>query len=409
MTRESTGEQAFAQRGRRRNLVIGGVAIAAVLLVGTPIAIKMRSSSSDDPSKPAAGNGATATGTTPEGAPPAQPGAAPVGGGGAEAAAESAAPDLAAVMFPKNGPVEVFWRSPSGGLGHAKLDGGAWRSPESTGSGVATPPSAVISGDTVHTFWKGTDQQLWTRKYSRTGGWAEAVKLNMKTLGGAPRAVAGPNGSIDVFWWGVDGQLWNATTDGSTWRGPNALGGRLASDPSPVASANGVLEVLWKGTNNNLWHQRYEPASGWSGAQDLRMSGLVGPPRAVSDAAGDVDVFWRGAGDELIQAYLVVGQGWQGPLKKGGQLATEPAPTIAESGLIRVFWRGKDGTLGQHWYTGGEWHGPQNTTIGDISGSPVALGRSNGEIELFWLDGGRQLWHAYWTPTTQWIAPTKVS
>ena len=90
-----------------------------------------------------------------------------------------------------------------------------------------------------------------------------------------------------MFWWGVDGQLWNtATSDGSSWRGPTQLGGKLASDPSPVTSSAGVLEVLWKGTNNNLWHQRFEPGKGWVGAQDLKMSGLAGPPRQPTRSAG---------------------------------------------------------------------------------------------------------------------------
>ena len=97
-----------------------------------------------------------------------------------------------------------------------------------------------------------------------------------------------------------------------------------------------MLEVLWKGTDNNLWHQRYEPGKGWVGAQDLKMSGLVGPPRAVSDKSGEVDVFWRGAGDEMIHAYLVVGKGWFGPERKGGQLATEPTPSTKRPSETRA-------------------------------------------------------------------------
>jgi hypothetical protein len=405
MTSTLTGGPATEAHGRRRKLVIGGSILAAVLAVGVPIVLKMRGS--DEPARSNAGNtAAPAPGET-------DPAAAPAPDPTASAVPPTAAaPEISPILIPRSD-AEVFWRSASGGIGHATLTtAGAWKGPESTGSGVDTTPSAVLASGAVHLFWKGTDQQLWSRKYTPGSGWGEPKNLNMGKVNGAPRAVAGPDGSIDVFWWGVDGQLWNAaTSDASSWRGPTELGGKLASDPSPVASAAGVLEVLWKGTDNSLWHQRYEPGKGWVGAQDLKMSGLVGPPRAVSDKSGAVDVFWRGAGDEMIHAYLVVGKGWLGPERMGGQLATEPTPTITELGAIRVVWRAKDGSLGQHWYTGDEWQGPQNVALGgvdSISGNPVALGRPNGEIELFWVDAGRQLWHSYWTPTTQWIGPAKV-
>src|SRR5690349_1358755 len=235
MTSTLTGEPGTEARGRRRKLVIGGSVLAAVLVVGTPIALKLRGS--DD--KPPANTGAAASDTGP--AVEAQPAPPPDDGGGIEAAKGSAAPEVSPVLVPRKD-AEVFWRAAGDHLGHASLTNtGSWKGLESTGSGVATPPSAVYAGELVHVFWKGTDQQLWTRRFSQASGWqGEATSLKMGKVGGAPRAVAGPDGSINVFWWGVDGQLWNtATSDGSSWRGPTQLGGKLASDPSPVTSSAG--------------------------------------------------------------------------------------------------------------------------------------------------------------------------
>jgi len=120
-------------------------------------------------------------------------------------------------------------------------------------------------GQTVDVFWKGTDGSLWHLWTADGTTWNGPQDLGGGPLGSAPHAVAAGNGDVDVFWKGTDSHLWEAsyTTDLGWW-GPNGLAaysGALGSDPQPV-DVNGTIEVFWADPDGNLGYAAYD--NGWS-------------------------------------------------------------------------------------------------------------------------------------------------
>src|SRR4051794_24373078 len=113
MTSTLTGEPATEARGRRRKLVIGGSVLAAVLGVGTPIALRLRGPDDNPPANTAAAASETEPGVGVQPPPPDD-------GGGVEAAKGSAAPEVSPVLVPRKD-AEVFWRAAGDHLGHASL------------------------------------------------------------------------------------------------------------------------------------------------------------------------------------------------------------------------------------------------------------------------------------------------
>jgi peptidoglycan/xylan/chitin deacetylase (PgdA/CDA1 family) len=224
-----------------------------------------------------------------------------------------------------DGSVDVFWRgSADNNLWHAYfVPGVGWRGPQNLGGSLASEPSPVTSAPgTVDVFWKGTDGHLW-HVYRLAGtGWSRAASLGMGVLGSGPAATGQLSGAVDVFWRGSTGDnLWHAYfVPGVGWRGPQNLGGSLASDPSPVTSAPGTVDVFWKGTDGHLWHVYRLAGTGWSRAASLGMGILGSRPWTTGRPDGAVDVFWRGStGDNLWHAYYASGS-WHGPQNLGGHL-----------------------------------------------------------------------------------------
>jgi hypothetical protein len=226
----------------------------------------------------------------------------------------------------------------------------------------------------------------------------------------SPVSTVAQSGSqtVDAFGRGTGGDLvhWYYTP-ATGWRGPESLGGSLASPPAAVITSAGTVDVFYRGTDGNLWHRWYAP-NAWYGPQNLGMGPLGGAPRAVGQPDGSVDVFWTGTNAALWHASYTPAGGWVGPQSLGGSLASDPSAVITSAGTVDVFYAGTDGNLWHRWYAPNAWYGPQSLGMGPLGGAPRAVGQPDGSVDVFWRGTNMALWHASYTATGGWVGPQSL-
>jgi hypothetical protein len=286
--------------------------------------------------------------------------------------------------------------------------GGHW-SRTDLGGDLTSAPSVVQVGATdLDVFYRGSGGWLWERTWDGRQ-WTAARELPaMGDLGSGPRAVAQPNGVIDVFWRGShDPHVWHAQYNpGHGWAGPQDLGGSAGSSPYPVETSSGAVQVFFEGSDGHLWRVARGLGQSWSGPEDLGMKKLGGPPHAVALPGGEVDVFWRGSTSphQIWSAELAPGRAVIGPRRAGGTISGQPWP-VASGGSEGVLFRGTDARL---WLIrrsdGGTWSAPVRLTgTGEVATSPmVTAGPHSVPLEVFWMGAKSRLWAAQLTLPAGW-------
>jgi len=216
-----------------------------------------------------------------------------------------------------NGTVDVFYRTPSGGLGHDAYVNGAW-------SQSVLPGSLAASS--------------------------------------VPHPIVQSNGTIDVFYRTPSGGLGHNAYVNGVW-GQGVLPGSLASDPHAVVQSNGTIDVFYKTPTEGLGHTVYVAGS-WSLAP---LPGSVGgDPYPVVQSNGTIDVFYRTPTGGLGHNAYVKGVWGQPPvtgsLDPGAGMGVH---AVAQSdGTIDVFYRTPSGGLGHNAYVNGVWG--QNVLPGEL-------------------------------------------
>jgi hypothetical protein len=291
-----------------------------------------------------------------------------------------------------------------------------WSRAVDMGGNLSSAPSVVAVGRSgLDVFYRGRNGYLWlVRRTSK--GWQPGREIAlMGVIGsGGPRAVAQPNGVIDVFWRGsADDHLWHGQySPGGGWSGPQCLRGNLAGAPEPVESRYGVIQVFWEGSgpSHSLWHVVRHLGKNWSRPHSLGMGPLGGPPHATALPSGAIDVVWRGSTSphSVWSAYLSAGNRAQGPRDLGGRVSGAPWPVAAQS-TVRVFFRGTNGKLWQMTYRkSGRWHPPARLPMGRLGSAPfAAAGLGGGPFEVFWAGVHGGLWAAS-ASGRRWTGPQSL-
>jgi hypothetical protein len=123
----------------------------------------------------------------------------------------------------------------------------SWSNAISLGGSVSSDPVAekVPGTDILHVFYRGTDRAVWTQSRTPDGHWPEAWAIagsdyqKGPDLMGAPVAAADPNANtLHVFYRGTDNGLWtlSRTSDGmpdwptGIWSDIGSLAGNVAGD-----------------------------------------------------------------------------------------------------------------------------------------------------------------------------------
>ncbi len=313
------------------------------------------------------------------------------------------------------GAVDVFYRGPGQRLWlAADRAGTGWAAPSDLGGSLRSGPTAVRpGGGRIYVFYQGTDGDLWQAAYRPRAGWRRLRLGRMGVLGGAPAAVAGPDGVIDVFWAGsAHHELWHARfAPGSGWRGPQRLGGSVVGGPSPAEPLPGRIDVFWKGADHGLWYVTSR-GSAWGKPARLAAGPLGGSPVAAPEPDGAVEVLWRGAGQaDLWVAAASPGGRWSAPRDLGGNVSLAPFPVAPAPGVIRVFWRGRDGGLwlAVHRPRVG-WLAPARLPMGRLGSGPVVtVGGSATSTDVSWRGRGGAIWSASLRSGGRWTGPVRIS
>jgi Domain of unknown function (DUF1906) len=325
-------------------------------------------------------------------------------GGTAQAAPGVTAADTSSAVFYK-GPGHRLWEE-------SRTAAGTWSRADLGGDLTSAPSVVQVGPSGLAVLYRGGSGELTVVR--KTGGrWQAPQALpRMGVIGGAPRAVAQPNGVIDVFWAGAfDRHLWHGQFNpGEGWSGPQPLQGSLVSWPYPIESASGVVQVFWEGTDGRLWRVVRNVGAPWTRPQDLGMGPMGGPPHAIGLPDGETDIFWRGqAPHEIWSAVITGSQRVLGPRDLGGRVIGAPWPVVA-AGSDAVLFRGPRGQLWELHRSGNRWS--RAVRIGVVHGldsEPYAASGGEGSpLQLFWTGSNRMLWSARYTPQAGWERPVDL-
>jgi hypothetical protein len=283
---------------------------------------------------------------------------------------------------------------------------GRWRRVDLWGYLTSGPGVVQTGRSSLAVFYRSRSGHLTVVR--RSGGhWGKPRQLYMMgIIGGAPHAVAQPNGVIDVFWPGqFDRHLWHGEYNpGIGWSGPQRLGGKLASAPSPVETRPGTVEVFWEGTDHKLWRVVRGVGSGFTRPEDLGMGPMGGAPHAVAMPSGEIDVFWRGSTrPHHVWAAFIAARRVRGPEDLGGRVTGQPWPVFAAS-AERVFFRGPKNQMWVVRRYGRHFGRPRRAAkISRVSASPFAAsGRPGAPLLVLWRGARDMLWSMRYAPRRGW-------
>jgi Domain of unknown function (DUF1906) len=325
-------------------------------------------------------------------------------GGTTQATPGATVADSSAVVF-YEGRDRSLWEE-------SRTASGAWARTDLGGHLTSAPTVVQVAGGGLAVLYRGAAGLL-TVLRKENGHWLAPQALpQMGIIGGAPRAVAQPNGVIDVFWSGeYDRHLWHGEFNpGEGWSGPQLLHGSLGSWPYPIESPNGVVQVFWKGTDGRLWRVVRNVGGSWARPQDLGMGPMDGPPHAIELPDGETDIFWRGlAPHHIWSAVITRSQRVLGPRNLGGRLIGSPWP-VSAAGSDAVLFRGPRGQLWELRRSGSRWSGAIRVGVayGLDSGPFAASGGAGSPLELFWTGLKGRLWSERYTPQAGWGQPVDL-
>ncbi len=128
------------------------------------------------------------------------------------------------------GNLDVFYRGTDNTLKHLYYRSGAWSGPEDLGGTLTSGPCAVSpSSGRIDVFVRGGLNHIYHKYYITGQGWLPSGSFN--DIGGdatsPPGACSMGGDSFDVFYRGTDNNLKHLYWRGSSWLGPEDLGGTL--------------------------------------------------------------------------------------------------------------------------------------------------------------------------------------
>jgi hypothetical protein len=192
-----------------------------------------------------------------------------------------------------------------------------WGSAERIEAGNAgdavRPRVAVDLEGNVLAIWEqfdGVRWSIWANRYTRSGGWSAAQRVESNGAGDArrPQIAIDGSGNVVAVWIQSDGTRFNVWTNrytpGRSWGTPelietdntsNASKPRIAVDPNRNALA------VWEqsdGTRVHLWSNRYTQLNGWGTAEVVEnLLNSSHSPQVAVDARGNGLVVWHQSGD----------------------------------------------------------------------------------------------------------------
>jgi hypothetical protein len=321
------------------------------------------------------------------------------GGGWASAGLPGSLASPPHPVVQENGTVDVFYRTPSGGLGHNWYAPGiGWASGGLAGSVASNPHPVAQSEGTIDVLYRTASGTLGHNWYQPGGEWHYNTEPG--SVASDPYSVAQDNGTVDTFFRTPSGGLGHAWTQGGSWSEQDLSGASLASSSDPHPVFGKTIDVFWRTPSNGLGHAWIDGA-GWH-VGSLPGS-LASEPHAVAQPNGAVDVFYRTPSGGLGHDWYEAGGSWaSGNLP--GSLTSEPYPVAQANGTIDVFYRNTSGGLGHNWYqaNGAGW--VSAGLPGAVASIPHAVAQSNGTVDVFYRTSDGSLGHNWYDPGTGWLS-----
>ena len=311
----------------------------------------------------------------------------------------------------RDGGINVFFRKFGGTLGHDwwEVGGTKWGSEDlggAVGSGCAGSsqtdtrigprPRAVVDCDkTVHVFYRTPSGTLGHRWMAPTD-----TSWNSNTLGGAlagePEAEVDKDGGINVFFRTTTGTLGHDWLEaGSNTWGTENLGGSVAADPHAIVDKDKVVHVFYRTPSGTLGHRWMAPTDTSWGSDTLGGS-VAGEPEAEVDKDGGINVFFRTTTGTLGHDWWEVGGNTWGTENLGGSVAADPHAIVDKDKVVHVFYRTPSGTLGHRWMAPTDTSWGSDTLGGALAGEPEAEVDKDGGINVFFRTTTGTLGHDWW-------------
>lgn len=262
------------------------------------------------------------------------------------------------------------------------------------------------NSEVMDLFVRGTDNQLYYKWYTNSGGWMQGYEQLGGEITFSPAAVSGGGSDlIDVFVRGIgssDG-VYHKVWQGGVWSDWQRLGSMdTLSGPGVSWEPTRNLDVFVRGTDNALYVHQYNPNNGWVGPWPLDGQ-ISSSPAAIALVNGPVHVFARGMDNALWHRWYDGGwPNWEslgGPL--GGQISSDPesGPSVSSWGPQRldVFVRGTDNAVWHRCSDDGGVRWSDWTSLGGvITSAPASISRAANQIDVFVRGSGNKLFHAWW-------------
>lgn len=211
------------------------------------------------------------------------------------------------------------------------VNGAGWGTPElietnNTGTALETGIDTDDAGNAIAiwSFQIGSQYQLWSNRYENGVGWGNPTLLrNLANSLTGPIIEVGAGSDAAVVWKEGSGNLdlytsyYSART--SSWSAPQLAESNTETvwrlDAQFDNSSNSVL-LLWNQddgmSNNGIWFNRYNPRTGWAGAELIGSSSeFVNDPAITSDGNGNALAMWI-HNDEVWYNRYTAGTGWGG-------------------------------------------------------------------------------------------------
>jgi hypothetical protein len=248
-----------------------------------------------------------------------------------------------------------------------------------------TPPDGVGATDVSAVSWGGNHMDLFARAsngylyhtWSTDAGttWMAWEWIGGGMITGAPEAVAGSTGVIDVFAPTL-GQLGHWSTKNSPWA-YQLLAGNPTAVTSAVNSGGGVLHVVATNAYGQLLHWQ---GTGQSFAYAAWSAALAAPPKIVSATSGQVEIYGVDVNGTLRHWSYSDRAGWlTGDTFSGIFASVQPAAISWGSNRVDLFAANSAGHAMHSWTNGAgyyafEDYGATNpTTLNVATAGPDSL------------------------------------
>jgi hypothetical protein len=154
------------------------------------------------------------------------------------------------VLSRRPGHIDAVAINSQSGLSHATFHDGDWTHWQTDDAISISRPFAVESEDRLHVFVLGENRGVY--HYTWDKEWSEPTPL-YGTVISPPRAIAWPDGGIDVFAVAQDSALASRSYRNGEWQDWIPRGGRAFSPPSIIAHDH-VVELFILGADSAIWH-----------------------------------------------------------------------------------------------------------------------------------------------------------